>query len=72
MILKPRRLELPGREGGERRLEREPWSSQFPEAVETEGRAERGRAAADPRAVCGDPKQSSKKWTGALPWRSSG
>ena len=46
MIFKPRRLELPGREGGERRLEREPWSPQLPEAV-GDGRAERGRAAAD-------------------------
>ena len=68
MILKPRRLELPGREGGERSLEREPWGPQLPEAAETGGRAERGRAAVDPRAACGDPKQSRKKRTGALPW----
>lgn len=79
MILKSRRLELPGRKGGERRLElpgregvewrleMEPWSPQLPEAVETGGRAE-GQGSCRPPSVWG----SSKKWTGALPWRSSG
>ena len=79
MILKSRRLELPGREGGEWRLElpgREggEWRLEMEPGARNSQRlwrqeeGQRGRAAADPQAH-GDQVRGG---LGALPWQSSG